>query len=83
MKNGIKFQFGKRRGVIADTIMGGVGIITLAITVIVVAALLTNATLTGFTGINATIASYVPTLMLVGGLGAAAYVGLRQMGVLH
>lgn len=68
---------------VADTIMGGVGVITLAITVIVVAALLTNNTLTGFTGINATIAGYMPTLMLVGGLGAAAYVGLRQMGVIR
>jgi hypothetical protein len=79
---------GRMRGQSAvDTITGGilaaVAIVTGIVSLIVVNNILSNNTLTGFTGLNATIAQFVVTLSIVGFMAAGAFMGLRIAGIVR
>lgn len=68
-----------KKGGISGMVTGAVGVVVLIILTLVVLQVV-NVNSGNFTGINGTIVSFFGTLMLVGGLVAAAMLGIKALG---
>ena len=67
---------GKSKRGIGGVIYIAVGIMMVVVTTLIVSAVITNA---AFTGINNTVATYVPTFMLLGALVLGASIAINYL----